>query len=53
MFMRDPASDAPPLRHGRLLWGGLAVTAVVTVLFGFLPGIFAIVGDAAKAIAPI
>jgi NADH-quinone oxidoreductase subunit N len=53
MFMRDPASDAPPLRHGRLLWSGLAVAAVVTVLFGFLPGIFSIVGDAAKAIAPI
>ena len=24
MFMRDPASEAPPLRHGALLWGGLA-----------------------------
>ena len=24
MFMRDPESDAPPLSHGALLWGGLA-----------------------------
>ena len=38
MFMRDPASQAPPLRHGRLLWGGLAVTTSLTILFGLLPG---------------
>ena len=24
MFMRDSTSDAPALRHGALLWGGLA-----------------------------
>jgi NADH:ubiquinone oxidoreductase subunit 2 (subunit N) len=24
MYMRDPESDAPPLSHGALLWGGLA-----------------------------
>ena len=29
MFMRDPASDAPALRHGALLWGGLAVATTL------------------------
>ena len=24
MFMREPATEAPALRHGALLWGGLA-----------------------------
>ena len=52
MYMRDPASDAPALRHGRLLWGGLAAATVLTVALGFFPGlILGIVGDAAKAIA--
>ncbi|GAC1667230.1 MAG: NADH-quinone oxidoreductase subunit N [Candidatus Limnocylindrales bacterium] len=52
MFMRDPASDAPALRHGRLLWGGLAAATVLTVAFGLFPGlILGIIGDAARAIA--
>jgi NADH-quinone oxidoreductase subunit N len=51
MFMRDPASEAPPLRHGRLLWGGLAVTTSLTILFGFFPGlILGIIGQAAAAV---
>jgi NADH-quinone oxidoreductase subunit N len=37
MYMRDPASDAPPLTHGRLLWTGLAAATVGTILFGLLP----------------
>jgi hypothetical protein len=50
--MRDPASDAPALRHGRLLWGGLATATILTIALGFFPGlILGIVGDAAKAIA--
>ena len=54
MYMRDPASDAPPQRHGRLLWGGLAATTTLTVLFGVFPGlILGIIGQAARAIAPI
>ena len=54
MYMRDPASDAPPQRHGRLLWGGLAATTTLTVLFGIFPGlILGIIGQAARAIAPI
>ena len=40
MFMRDPVSDAPTLRHGRLLWGGLAAATVLTIVFGLLPGLF-------------
>ena len=51
MFMRDPASEAPPLQHGRLLWGGLAVTTSLTILFGLFPGlIFGIIGQAAAAV---
>ena len=51
MFMRDPASQTPPLRHGRLLWGGLAVTTSLTILFGFFPGlILGIIGQAAAAV---
>jgi NADH-quinone oxidoreductase subunit N len=37
MYMRDPATEAPPLRHGRLLWTGLAAATVGTILFGLLP----------------
>jgi NADH-quinone oxidoreductase subunit N len=52
MYMREPASEAPALRHGRLLWGGLATATVLTILFGLFPGlILGIIGDAAKAIA--
>jgi NADH-quinone oxidoreductase subunit N len=53
MFMRDPATDAPALRHGALLWGGLAVATVLTILFGFFPGvILGMAQDAALAIKP-
>jgi NADH-quinone oxidoreductase subunit N len=52
MYMREPASDAPALEHGRLLWGGLAAATVLTIAFGFFPGlILGIIGDAAKALA--
>jgi NADH-quinone oxidoreductase subunit N len=37
MFMREPTDDSPALRHGRLLWGGLAVSSVMTVLLGLFP----------------
>jgi NADH-quinone oxidoreductase subunit N len=51
MFMRDPVSDAPAMRHGALLWSGLAAATVLTILLGFFPGlILGIVGDAARAI---
>jgi NADH-quinone oxidoreductase subunit N len=51
-YMRDPASDAPALRHGRLMWGGLAAATATTILFGLFPGLLlGIIGDAAKALA--
>jgi len=54
MYMRDPASDAPPLRHGRLLWGGLAAATALTILFGIFPGlILGMIGDAAQAIGGV
>jgi NADH-quinone oxidoreductase subunit N len=52
MYMRDPVSETPALRHGALLWGGLAAATALTILFGFFPGlILGMIGDAAKAIA--
>jgi NADH-quinone oxidoreductase subunit N len=51
MFMREPTSEAPPLRHGRLLWGGLAITTALTIAFGFFPGLLlGIIGQAAAAV---
>ncbi len=51
MFMREPASEATPPSHGKLLWSGLAVTTALTILFGFFPGIIlGIIGQAASAI---
>jgi NADH-quinone oxidoreductase subunit N len=37
MFMRESASDAPALRHGGLLWGGLAAATTLTILLGLFP----------------
>jgi NADH-quinone oxidoreductase subunit N len=52
MFMREPATEAEPPRHGGLMWSGLAVTTALTILFGFFPGlILGIIGQAARAIA--
>jgi len=54
MFMREPVSDPAPIRHGQLLWSGLAVATALTVIFGVFPGlILGIIGDAAKAIVPV
>jgi NADH-quinone oxidoreductase subunit N len=54
MFMRDPASDAPPLRHGALMWGGLAAATALTILFGLFPTtLLDIVGQAAAAISTL
>jgi NADH-quinone oxidoreductase subunit N len=39
MYMREPATDAPALRHGRLMWGGLATATLATILFGLFPGL--------------
>ncbi|MEO5884898.1 MAG: NADH-quinone oxidoreductase subunit N [Candidatus Limnocylindrales bacterium] len=52
MFMREPASDAPPLRHGALLWGGLAAATALTLLLGLFPDALTdVVGQAACAIS--
>ena len=52
MYMREPKGDAPPLRHGRLMGGGLAAASIPTigVLF-FLNPVLEIIADAARAIA--
>ncbi len=51
MFMREPTSDEPALSHGRLLWAGLAITTILTVALGLIPGpLLEIVGKAARAI---
>jgi NADH-quinone oxidoreductase subunit N len=54
MFMREPAADqAPALRHGALLWGGLAVTSVLTVLLGLFPSaLLEMAGRAAGTLLP-
>jgi NADH-quinone oxidoreductase subunit N len=53
MFMREPASDMPALRHGALLWGGLAAAATLTLLLGLFPtGLLEAAGRAAQAIVP-
>jgi NADH-quinone oxidoreductase subunit N len=52
MYMREPQSEAPPLAHSRLLWGGLAAATALTILLGLFPGPFLdIVNQAAQAIA--
>jgi NADH-quinone oxidoreductase subunit N len=52
MYMRDPVSEAPPLRHGRLLWGGLAAATALTILLGVFPGlILGVIGQAAQALS--
>jgi NADH-quinone oxidoreductase subunit N len=51
MFMRDARSEDAALTHGRLLWGGLVVASVLTVVLGLIPGPFLdVVGQAARAI---
>ncbi len=54
MFMRDPASDAPAMRHGRLVWSGLAVATTFTILLGLFPEpLLQVVGAAAASISRI
>ena len=51
MFMREPDSEIAVLPHGRLVWTGLAVTTVLTIVLGLFPGLLLdLVGTAAKAI---
>jgi NADH-quinone oxidoreductase subunit N len=51
MFMREPQSEQPALRHGRLMWTGLAAASLLTILFGIAPGaLLDVVIQAARAI---
>ncbi len=51
MFMRDPVGDVPVMPHGRLVWTGLAVATVMTIVLGLFPNMLLdIVGNAAAAI---
>ena len=51
MFMRDPVGDVPVMPHGRLVWTGLAVATVMTIVLGLFPSVLLdIVGTAAAAI---
>ena len=53
MYMREPATDTPALRHGALLWGGLAAATALTILLGFFPSaLLDAAGAAARAIVP-
>jgi NADH-quinone oxidoreductase subunit N len=53
MFMRDATTETPALRHGRLLWGGLAAASALTILLGLFPtGLLDAAGAAAQAIVP-
>ena len=52
MFMRDSTSDAPALRHGGLLWGGLAAATALTILLGLFPtDLLEAAGQAALALS--
>ena len=53
MFMRDSATETPALRHGALLWSGLAAASALTILLGFFPSaLLDAAGKAAQAIIP-
>ena len=53
MFMRDSATEMPALRHGALLWGGLAAATTLTILFGLFPtNLIEAAGKAAQAVIP-
>jgi len=51
MFMRDSSDEVPVMPHGRLVWAGLAVTTVLTIVLGLFPGLLLdVVGNAARAV---
>jgi NADH-quinone oxidoreductase subunit N len=53
MWMRDPVSEGSGTTHGPLLWTGLAVTGVLTMVLGFFPGLLDAVGQAALALGKV
>jgi len=51
MWMRDAEGEIPVMAHGRLVWTGLAVATVLTIVLGLFPSVLLdIVGTAAAAI---
>jgi NADH-quinone oxidoreductase subunit N len=53
MFMRESASDASAMRHGALLWAGLAAASALTILLGLFPtGLLDAATRAAEALVP-
>jgi NADH-quinone oxidoreductase subunit N len=50
MYMREPAEAAAPLSPGLLFRVGLAVTGVVTLVFGLFPAILNVVSNAADVL---
>ena len=51
MFMREPATEPQVMRHGSLLWAGLAVATALTLLLGFFPSaLLEAAGHAAQAL---
>jgi NADH-quinone oxidoreductase subunit N len=54
MWMRDPETEQEPMRHGRLIWAGLAVATVLTITLGLVPGaLLDIVETAAQAVTSV
>lgn len=52
MFMRDPDEELEASRHGRLVWAGLTVSTVMTIILGVFPGVLlSLVSTAASAVA--
>jgi NADH-quinone oxidoreductase subunit N len=52
MYMRDPASEPTVSRHGALVWLGLSVTTVATIVLGLFPSALVdVVTNAAKAVS--
>jgi NADH-quinone oxidoreductase subunit N len=50
IFVREAPTEQPTLSHGRLLWGGLAISGVLTVVLGLIPAFLDVVKGAAQAI---
>jgi NADH-quinone oxidoreductase subunit N len=54
MYMREPATEVAALRHGRLLWTGLAAATALTILLGLFPtALLDVVGEAARALPSV
>ena len=50
MYMREPAEGVEAVRTGLLFRTGLAVTGIVTLIFGLFPAILDVVGNAADVL---